>query len=225
MILAVGAFLYATGDRAKPKHVFRTPEEPFPRIDVALETMPGAAEFRPAEAVVKRSYNRGAAFADVFVALNTARPALIAATKNALIRLYQGQDPTQVQWIEVRVYLEGELPGEYNQAAIGVLNTDRKGYLGKAYRRVWHLEIRLLDEDARKAAGLSPAAVRRLLADMQKVAKWRRDFAVANGAEPTRGDLLAAAGRLGFSKAELEKLLLLHEKLYSDRQVLEWDLR
>ena len=225
MILVVGVFLFATGDHARPKPPPTINGSALQRIDIAAETMSGAATFRPTEPTIKRSFNRGAAFADVFVPNDVTRPALIAATKNALIRLYQGQDPSQVQWIEIHVYLDGEVPGEYNQAAIGVLNVDRKGYLNVIYRRPWHIEVRLLDAEKRRAAGLGPAAMQRLLEEMQKVARWRRDFAVARGAEPTRDDLLDNAAEIRFLKKELEKILETHEKLYSDREVLEWNLR
>jgi GNAT superfamily N-acetyltransferase len=225
IILAVGAFLYASGDHTKPKHIVRGPEDLLPRIDVSLETMQGAAQFRPTEPTVKRSYNRGAAVADVFVPVDVTRSALIAATKNALIRIYQGQDPTQVQWIEVHVYLEGEIPGPDNMAALGMLNPDRRGYLKKTIRHGWRLEIRLLDDEQRRAAGLGQKAMQRLVAEVERVAKWRRDFAVAHGVEPTGDQTLAAAEEMHFSKKELEKILQLHEKLYSDRQVLEWNLR
>jgi len=224
IILAVGAYLFFTGD---PLPKLTKEESKFvPLIDIQLETMDGGAIYRLEESREETVDGRTAVFVDAYAPYDITQESLIATTKNALIELYEQHDPDRVRWFEIRMFLEGEGAFDRFVAARGVLNADQRGFNGRRYEHPWHLEIRLIPKADRLAQGIDDLKLGRILSVAKVVEQTRVSLQEALGREPDPGELLeAAATQTNIRKKMLDDLLATHEKLYGDSKILEWDLK
>lgn len=213
IVLLAGAYLLLT--EKKPE-----PQIEVPTLDIQKETMPNAAPYTMATPLLKVQNHRRAARVQVFVPYDVERTALVAATKNALLDLYEETGLEQAQWFEVNVYLQGEVPHRKNMAALGIYNPDLGGYDTKQVDNHFHIEVMLIDKPAQRAASIDDQTLIGVLLVQRKYEQARLSLSSRQNPQPDAEKIVAAAASLAGMKIErLKELLALHDRLYADPAV------
>lgn len=200
-----------------------------PLIDIEKEKMPSAGAYQLQQPRVATIGEYSSLTANVFVAPTISRSALIAATKNALIELYdQHGDPARIRWQEVFIYLEGEDPVKEMAAAHGILNHDMQGFGDQPAGKPWRLNIRLISSEQRAAIGISDDELTKIMRARKEIGQTLLDLLSKGSEEPSEDLLLRETSRkkeTPFDYSELVRLMALHKQLYTDNLEIEWDLQ